>query len=138
MDTGTEQYMWFENTLKSIDENSNFIIVIYHHPIFSSGKHVEDEKKWEDIVVSLFEKYGVDIVFNGHEHNYERLFKAGIYYIVTGGGGAELYDSTRKNDYSIIFKKEYHFCRLKVIDDRLIVDVLNVDLKSIDKFEKIL
>ena len=38
-------------------------------------------------LVPLFEQYGVDVVFNGHDHHYERSYKDGVYYIVTGGGG---------------------------------------------------
>lgn len=36
----------------------------------------------------LFAKHGVEIVFNGHDHDYERSTVDGILYIVTGGGGA--------------------------------------------------
>ncbi|MHC1592049.1 MAG: hypothetical protein ACXQS8_08175, partial [Candidatus Helarchaeales archaeon] len=34
--------------------------------------------------------YGVDVVFQGHDHHYERMLVNGIYYFVTGGGGGPL------------------------------------------------
>jgi len=56
----------------------------------------------QDALVPLFEQYGVDMVFNGHDHHYERTCpiragqcssaqEGGVVYYVTGGGGAPLY-----------------------------------------------
>jgi hypothetical protein len=36
----------------------------------------------------IFIEAGVDMVFNGHAHNYERIEKDGVVYLVLGGGGA--------------------------------------------------
>jgi hypothetical protein len=41
---------------------------------------------------SLFQKHGVKLVFQGHDHLYYRTVRSGITYVVTGGGGAPLYD----------------------------------------------
>jgi hypothetical protein len=41
--------------------------------------------------VPLFERHGVRLVLNGHDHNYQRFDTAGITYVITGGGGASLY-----------------------------------------------
>lgn len=66
--------------------------VIFHHPVFSSRASWSLSSPglaalWHPIFV----EYGVDIVFNGHAHNYERIEQDGINYLVVGGGGGPLY-----------------------------------------------
>lgn len=131
---GSEQYLWLEDDLQNIDENIKFVIAIFHHPPFSTGPHTEDEKGLRQTIVPLFEQYGVDIVFNGHDHDYERSLYHNIYYIVTGGGGAPLRDQVRTSPYSQLFIKAYHFCKLSIIDDQLIVEVYDIDSILIDQF----
>ncbi len=65
--------------------------VIFHHPVFSSdaiyGPGGEGlQVLWHPVFVEL----GVDIVFSGHAHNYERIERDGVIYLVVGGGGATL------------------------------------------------
>ena len=40
----------------------------------------------------LFEKYRLTAGFFGHDHNYQHFLKNGVHYVITGGGGAPLYD----------------------------------------------
>jgi len=130
---GSEQYLWLEDDLQNIKENIKFIIAIFHHPPFSTGHHKEDEKSLRQTNIPLFEQYGVDIVFSGHDHNYERSLYHNTYYIVTGGGGAPLYKQTRTSPYSQLFIKAYHFCKLFIINDQLIVEVYDIDSNLIDR-----
>ncbi|MBC7169742.1 metallophosphoesterase family protein [Candidatus Bipolaricaulota bacterium] len=65
--------------------------VVFHHPVFSSdatyGPGTEGlQLLWHPVFVDL----GVDIVFTGHAHNYERIERDGVTYLVVGGGGAVL------------------------------------------------
>ncbi|MEA3307196.1 MAG: hypothetical protein U9Q34_05385, partial [Elusimicrobiota bacterium] len=83
----------------------------------------------------LFEKYGVDIVFSGHDHSYERLYKNGIYYVIAGGGGAPLYDMTKKHENSQIYIKSYHYLTLSVKKNKLFFEVFNGEDKRIDSFK---
>jgi hypothetical protein len=73
--------------------------------------------------VPLFEEYGVDMVFCGHNHNYERSEKEGIPCIVTGGGGAEQYgfvdDPLSVNPYSLVRIKIYHYCTLDITPEAI-------------------
>jgi len=131
---GSEQYLWLENNLQNINKNIKFIIAIFHHPPFSTGPHDEDEKGLRQTIVPLFEQYGVDIVFNGHDHDYEMSLYNNIYYIVTGGGGAPLYDQARTSSYSQLFIKTYHFCKLSLVNNQLIIEVYDIDSNLIDKF----
>ena len=139
----SEQFQWLENDLlnASLDPSIKYISVMFHHPIFSSVKQHNDEKNFKVNVIPLFEKYGVDIVFSGHAHNYERSFNNGIIYITTGGGGGEIFDKDYHNKKSIIFKQVHHFCILYYVNEKMIVESVlygNISkhlIKIIDHFE---
>ena len=60
---------WIENDLKSTDALWKF--VTYHHPAYNVGK-VHFTEQHMRVLSPLFEKYDVDFVFHGHEHNYQR------------------------------------------------------------------
>lgn len=129
----SEQYTWLINDLGNIPNNILFTIVLFHHPIFTTGPHSADEKNLSDILLPLFSEYGVDIVFNGHNHCYERSQYAGIYHIVAAGGGATLYDQMRYSKHSQLFLLEHHFCKLTIQNGQLVVDVIKPDLDTIDQ-----
>jgi len=135
-DSLSEQYSWLENDLKNVPDNTGYIICLFHHPPFcSSANHKIDEKGIRKTFVPLFEKYGVCATFSAHEHFYERSLYNNIYYIVTAGGGAPLYDSKQKNIYSQKLIKSYNFCKLQVIDSKLVIEVFDENLKILDSFE---
>jgi hypothetical protein len=81
-----EQLQWFEATLRQAQEP--WKIVYFHHPIYgNAGRHgsaIDTRVLLEPLLV----KYGVAVVFSGHDHIYERLVpQKGIYYFVAGSGG---------------------------------------------------
>ncbi len=78
---------WLEGELKKA-QSYRFIVVYFHHPFFTNSPYREPTIK--DEWKNMFEKYGVDIVFNGHNHHYERFLINGVTYVTTGGGGAPL------------------------------------------------
>jgi acid phosphatase type 7 len=126
LDPSSKQYTWLESELSNLPEFIRFIIVLFHHPLFSIGAHEEDEKGLRQILVPLFEKYGVGAVFSGHDHNYQRFLYNGINYVVTGGGGSPLYNSTRTSPYLQKFSRSYHYCLLSRQGDSLKVSVFDV------------
>ncbi|MGE0865383.1 MAG: metallophosphoesterase [Vicinamibacterales bacterium] len=86
MDRG--QQAWLEKELKS--SNEKWKIAYFHHPIYSSGGRHGSELDLRAIVEPMFQAYGVNVVFAGHEHFYERLRpQKGIHYF-TAGGSAKL------------------------------------------------
>lgn len=83
-----DQQRWLEDELSK--SNSKWKIAYFHHPIYSSGGRHGSEVDLRSIVEPLFIKYGLNVVFAGHEHFYERLKpQRGIYYF-TAGGSAKL------------------------------------------------
>lgn len=134
-DTGpnSEQYKWLENDLRSFGQQAKFTVVLFHHPPFSTGHHSGDEAGIRETLVPLFQQYGVDLVLNGHDHCYERSLHNGIYYIVTGGGGAPLYSQKETSPYSQLYIKEYHFCKVSVYNGQLSVTAYSADLAVLDR-----
>ncbi len=110
----SEQYIWLENELNIEDKTDNLVVVILHHPLFTVGMHDSSELAARDDLRELFKKHKVSIVFSGHNHTYERFFVDNTYYIVTGGGGAPLYDKVRNSQLLQKFSKSYNFVLLKI------------------------
>ena len=52
--------------------------VIFHHPVYSSDAYHGSGYGYETIYHPIFVEAGVDIVFNGHAHNYERIEVDGV------------------------------------------------------------
>jgi hypothetical protein len=83
-----DQQAWLDKELR--ESNAKWKIAYFHHPIYSSGGRHGSEVDLREIVEPLFVKYGVNVVFAGHEHFYERLKpQKGIHYF-TAGGSAKL------------------------------------------------
>jgi predicted phosphodiesterase len=83
-----DQLEWLEKELAA--SGSDWKIPFFHHPLYSSGGRHGSEVDLRTQLEPLFIKYGVNVVFAGHEHFYERLKpQNGIYYF-TAGGSAKL------------------------------------------------
>ena len=134
---GSPQYEWLERDLKKASSSNGvkFMAVILHQPLFSSGKHgVEEKTLLARKLIPLFKKYGVDIVFSGHDHSYERSYKDGIFYVVVAGGGAPLYDMAVMNESSQIFLKRYHYLTISVFGNELFFEVFGISDELLDSF----
>ncbi len=94
---GSIQELWLRKDLKA--NRTPCVLAYWHHPLFSSGRH-GDNPRLQDIWRTLYE-FGVDVVVNGHDHDYERFApqtpegkkdeQRGIREFVVGTGGAHLY-----------------------------------------------
>jgi len=133
----SDQYEWLVNELKNTGATWKF--VIFHHPPYFSLPPFEDYDTRFPVqayLVPVFERYGVQMVINGHVHLYERSRKRGINYIVSAGGGASLtpLDSPRWNPYRITARSLYHYCRLRIDGPRLSLAALDTGNIPFDAF----
>ena len=82
------QLPWLKKALAS--STAPWKIVVGHHPLISSGFYGDDPSGLRRLA-PLFERYGVQLFINGHEHHYERSQPIrGTTYLIVGGGGAAL------------------------------------------------
>lgn len=87
-----------------------WIVALHHKGALSTSKHGKDSdvKRMQPLLLPLWDKYGVDVVINGHDHNYERSTPAtwsgsepvvmdklseGTTHIVCAGAGATGYST---------------------------------------------
>jgi 3',5'-cyclic AMP phosphodiesterase CpdA len=168
---------WLEADLASA-RDARWRFVAFHQPPFHSSRAHADEQRTR-VLAPLLEKHGVDLVFSGHIHNYQRSYPLrfrpeprpdgrlvdakghvagqwtldrtfdgqtrtrpdGIIYLVTGAGGARLYDSSQHGDtasllpYTARFASDNH--SLTIVDveaDRLTVRQVTGEGEEIDRF----
>ena len=93
-DFNAAQSAWLEQQLASIPKD-DWKIVIGHGFYYASGSVVDGWKWYDnpqtiDKLTPIFEKYGVDMVFSGHDHQMELLQKNGISYVIAGTFGGLL------------------------------------------------
>ena len=119
--------------------------VSLHHPPYTGGAYQPDQRV-QNALVPVFEAVGVDIVFAGHDHMYQRTAPiragevveegAGVVYVVSGAGGALIYDALppdQRPAYVIALNDEVHsFTRVNIDGDTLRLRQIAVDGEVID------
>jgi hypothetical protein len=109
-DETNAQLAWLDRDLSAAnaDRASHpFVVVINHRSLFSTSTHADDPDVLaaRGALAPLFDKYAVDLVVNGHEHEYERskplkagdppsgapIVGSGTTYVVCAGAGAAAY-----------------------------------------------
>jgi hypothetical protein len=124
------QSLWLFNDLRS--NNESFTIVFFHHPVYSSGEH-GNTTLLQKIWAPMFERFHVNIVFNGHDHDYERSIVNGVTYIVIGGGGSPLYNIGH-SPWTVYSEKTYHYCLLTANSSLLTFEAIKPDGAIFDSF----
>jgi Calcineurin-like phosphoesterase len=127
-----KQLDWFEGELKS--SGSDWKMAYFHHPLYSSGAAHGSETDLRALLEPLFVKYGVNVVFAGHEHFYERVKpQQGIYYF-TCGGAAQLREGNikRTNLTEVGFDTDRSFMIVEVAGDDFYFQTISRTGKTVD------
>jgi hypothetical protein len=114
------QLEWLEKELSGSRER--WKIPFFHHPPYSSGGRHGSDLRLRAAVEPLFIRYGVSVVFTGHDHFYERTRpQQGITYFVTGSGGKLRRGDLRNNSPMMAsgFDTDQAFMLVNIHDDRL-------------------
>ena len=91
----------------STNPSINWIVVCFHHPIYTSPGFIDAHRTFRDFYQPLFDRYGVDLVLEGHNHNYQRSYP--LEYNSSNSitlqplgdhGGEPLITSTEKYNYT--------------------------------------
>jgi 3',5'-cyclic AMP phosphodiesterase CpdA len=130
LDSG--QISWLENELKSSRED--WKLCLFHHPLYSNaGRHGSDVSL-RVILEPLFVKYGVDVVFSGHDHVYERFKpQKGITYFVEGASG-ELAngDVNPKPTTAAYFDRDRSFILVQIDHDQMSFQAISRTGEQVD------
>lgn len=128
----TEQLAWLEKELSA--SGSEWKICFFHHPIYSSGGRHGSDLRLREQLEPLFLKYGVDVVFTGHEHFYERLKpQKGIQYFISGGAGKLRRGDIQKGPvHAKGFDQGYHFMLVEITVDEMHFQVISDQNKIVD------
>jgi hypothetical protein len=126
------QLQWFEKEL--VASGSDWKIVFFHHPLYSSGDTHGSDVKLRRLLEPLFLKYGVDAVFAGHEHFYERIKpQKGIYYFISGGAGKlRKGDINKSNLTAKAFDTGFHFMLVEVAKEAMYFQTVTDQNKVVD------
>jgi predicted phosphodiesterase len=126
------QVTWLAGQLAASD--SPWKIVYLHHPLYTSGRYTWGARALRLTLEPLLIEHGVNVVFSGHEHFYER-FKPqnGITYFISGGAG-----SLRKGDIrpdarmAAGFDTDFHFMLVEVAGDELYFQAIDRLGRTVD------
>ncbi len=125
---------WLVKDLQAA-KSAKFKVVVFHQPFWTNVVKEEGNPDLAAYWKSVFEKNGVDVVFNGHYHAYEHYQENGIDYITTAGGGAPLYTLKDKGEWVSQTKKAveniHHYVLAKVDGNTMTLTVKGV-LKQTD------
>ena len=133
---GGQQYVWLEKALNASKAKWKF--VCHHHAPYSSdeddyGNSWEGKSNFGDLkvrsIVPLYEQFGVDIVFFGHLHTYQRTLpilkdvvdeKNGVIYLQGGGAGGNLEDfAPNRSWFSGKTYRGHHYFTIGILNNTL-------------------
>lgn len=153
VDPASEQYQWLEKELIELDRKRQsgeskilWTFVSYHHPSYSSdeddyGNLWKGKSTWGDLRIrplcELFDRYGIDMVWNGHIHSYERTWpirggkvvqdNAPVYMITGGGGGGLEQAGPIRPGFQNNVKRGHHFVYVSINGKTLELKAYDLD-----------
>jgi 3',5'-cyclic AMP phosphodiesterase CpdA len=127
-----KQLQWIEEQLK--DSKSDWKICYFHHPLYSDGGRHGSEVDLRVVLEPLFIKYGVNVVYSGHDHIYERLKpQKGIYYFVSGSAGQLRQGDLHRSPMTAAgFDQDQSFMLNEIDGDDLYFQVISRAGKTVD------
>ncbi len=130
---GSAQLRWLTNDLASTTRP--WRILLLHCPVFDSTLHYLDDfnnngtpdplelREW---LLPVAAQFGVQVIFSGHAHCYERFAPSnGVHCIVTGGGGYSLYGLVRREELSQRFEARFHHLVVRLSGESLEVHAVD-------------
>jgi predicted phosphodiesterase len=130
-----EQTQWLEDDLKA-NQKAAYRFVVAHHPPITAVERRQGDNPHMIALMPMFEKYHVTAGLFGHDHNYQHYLKNGIHYLISGGGGAPLYDVNKPApDITQKVISTEHFVRIRVDGETAHVEAIALDGSTLDKIE---
>ncbi len=135
LDTNTmnpRQLTWLEKELQNA--GSEWKICYFHHPLYSSARFHGSSTELRLILEPLFVKYGVQVVFAGHDHVYERVKpQKGITYFTEGASGSLRAGNLKKTALTAVgYDQDRSFMLVEIAGDELYFQTISRTGQSVD------
>ena len=120
-----QQLRWFEKEVT--ESRAEWKIAFLHHPVYTSGRYTLAARGIRLALESAFVNGGIDVVFSGHEHIYERAeLQRGILYFITGGAGSlRTGDAAASPLIARGYDQDYHFMLAEISDEGFFFQAIN-------------
>ena len=127
-----DQLTWLEQQLQA--SGSDWKIAYFHHPLYTSASRGPSEEL-RGVLEPIFLKYGVDVVFTGHEHLYERIKpQKGIYHFVAGGSAKLRSGDLRRSAQTAAgYDADRTFMLVEIAGDQLYFQTINRAGATVDR-----
>jgi 3',5'-cyclic AMP phosphodiesterase CpdA len=126
------QIAWIEEALRQSQDP--WKIAYFHHPLYSDGGRHGSTVELRVMLEPLFVRYGVSVVFSGHEHFYERTtLQKGISYFIEGSSGQlRKGDVNRSPMTAAAFDQDQTFMLVEVEGDQLNFETISRTVAVVD------
>jgi hypothetical protein len=127
-----KQIAWLDKELSA--SGSDWKIPFFHHPLYSSGKTHGSAELQRSLLEPVFLKYGVNVVFSGHEHFYERIKpQKGVAYFIIGSSSKLRKGDLNKSELTVYGNDQtYAFMLVEIVNDELYFQTINDKGQTID------
>jgi 3',5'-cyclic AMP phosphodiesterase CpdA len=132
---GQDQLAWLDSALQAATEE--WKVAYFHHPIYGNGGRHGSAVDIRVRLEPLFLKYGVQLVFAGHDHVYERLKpQKGIQYFVVGSSGQlRKGDLERSESTAAGFDQDNAFLACEIVGNHLYFQAISRTGTTVDSGE---
>jgi predicted phosphodiesterase len=130
-----EQVAWLKK--EACGANDRWKIAFFHHPIYSSARTHGSSRELRRILEPVFQECGIDVVFAGHDHTYERIKpQNGILYFVSGGAGKLRRGDLRRGALTAAgFDEGFHFMVVAIEKDKMRFSTITDKGRVVDEGE---
>lgn len=127
-----KQLDWLDAALK--DSREDWKIPYFHHPLYSNASRHGSSVDLRLLLEPIFVKYGVQVVFSGHDHVYERVKpQKGIYYFVSGAAGQLRKGNMDPSDQTAAsFDQDQSFMAVEVAGDEMFFEAVSRTGRIVD------
>jgi len=127
-----KQVAWIESALR--DSREDWKICYFHHPLYSNAARHGSSVDLRTLIEPIFVKYGVNVVFSGHDHVYERIQpQKGINYFVSGAAGQLRPGNMRRSSQTAAsFDQDQSFMAVEISGTDMFFQAISRTGKTVD------
>ncbi len=127
-----KQLDWLRGELEN--SHSKWKICYFHHPLYNVGKSHGPDVDLRAQIAPIFKQYGVNVVFSGHEHVYERMKPEDDIYYFVAGNSAKLsgHDFRNSDELQVGYDSDRGFMLVEIDGDHLYFQTISRTGKTVD------